>query len=282
MGNFMKKLLLSVAIASALGLTGCGGGDSVEDIKADVLENGETQLPLSRIVFDPANGGVSVPNDLLFNGTTDGTLNIPDEAAAIEAGQTPNYYDPSIALGALDGWSPIAPMSLAIDLVDGVTLDSTSASQPGVVRIYEATLGGQLSPDAECQNEASLTACKMGAELTFGVDFITTVSGNNLIVVPVKPLKAKQGYVLAITNLLMDSNGNSVAPSTTYESLRLDVETLPLPLDTQLTVQTIINSYEDGLGESGVDTDTVIYSAGFTTQSTIDVLDTVKSVMLVF
>lgn len=277
----MKKLILSVAIASALGLTGCGGGDSVEDIKEDVIESGETQLPLSRVVFDPANGGVSVPNDLLFSGTTDGTLNIPDEADAITAGETPNYFDPSIALGALDGWSTIAPMSLGIDLVEGVTLDATSASQPGVVRIFESTLGGQLSPDAECQSEASLTACKMGSELTFGVDFITTVSGNNLIVVPIKPLKAKQGYVLAITNLLMDSNGNNIAPSSTYESVRLDLETLPLPLESQLSLQTIINSYEDGLDESGVNTDTVIYSAGFTTQSTIDVLGTVKSVMLV-
>lgn len=302
----MKKLLLSVAIASALGLSGCGG-DSVEDIKADVIESGETQLPLSRVVFDPANGGVSVPNDLLLSvsidesalaaaqaandetevsrltlqalSLQDGTLNIPSET--VEAGETINYYDPSTAIGALDGWSTIAPMSLDIDLVDGVTLDSTSASQPGVVRIFEATLGGPLSADVDCQAEDSLTACKMGAELTFGVDFITTTSGNSLVVVPIKPLKAKQGYVLAITNTLMDSNGNSIAPSTTYESVRLDVETLPLPLESQLTVQTIINSYEDGLGESGVDTDTVIYSAGFTTQSTMDVLATAKLSMQV-
>lgn len=274
----MKKLMLSVAIASALGLSGCSG-DSISDIKEDVVNNGEAQLPLSRISFDPANSVVPVPNDLLFSGTTDGTLNFPGET--VEAGEAINYFDPSTALGALDGWSPIAPMSIAVDLVDGVTLNATTVSQPGAIRVFEATTGGPLSSDVECQAEASVTACKMGDELTFGVDFVSVASGDSIVMVPIKPFKAKQSYVIAVTNLVEDSNGNAIAPSTTYESVRLDVDTLPLPLDTQLQLQTIINSYEDGLSSSGVDTDTVIYSALFTTQSTEDVLATAKISMLV-
>ena len=64
----MNKLTLSVAVAVALGLTGCGG-DSLDDIKQDTGNN--TVKPYSRVVFDPgaATPRLSVPNDLLFQGT---------------------------------------------------------------------------------------------------------------------------------------------------------------------------------------------------------------------
>ncbi len=68
----MKKLLISLAVTSALGLTGCGG-DSLNDIKQDTANNDQVLVPASRVVFDPTASKVSVPNDLLFQGTTDGT-----------------------------------------------------------------------------------------------------------------------------------------------------------------------------------------------------------------
>ena len=81
----MKKLLLGVAIASALGLVGCGGGDNIAEIKQQVKDgnSGNSQAqPYSRVLFDPAKAKLSVPNDLLFNGTTDGTLHMPGENVA--------------------------------------------------------------------------------------------------------------------------------------------------------------------------------------------------------
>lgn len=278
MENFMKKLMLSVAVASALGLTGCGGGDTVAEIKQNTIDKGQQQLPLSRISFDPANAVVPVPNDLLFSGTTDGTLKMPGETVA--AGQKINYFDPQTSIGALDGWSTVAPMAITVELRTGVTLQPTSVAQAGAVRVFEATLGGPLSPDNDCKTKPSVTACKIGNELTFGVDFVSRVVGNQIVMVPIKPLKAKQGYVVAVTDMVMDSNGNSVAPSSTYQSVRIDVKTLPLPLPSQLQLQTIINSYEDVLGSAGVDESTLIYSAGFTTQSTADVFDVAKLGML--
>lgn len=274
----MKKLMLSVAVASALGLTACGGGDTVAEIKEEVIDNGGQQLPLSRIDYDPANAIVPVPNDLLFSGTTDGTLNMPGET--VPAGAAINYYDPSTAIGALDGWSTVAPMSINVKMAQGVSLEPTSVSQAGAVRVFEATLGGPLSPDAECTTAPSVSACKIGEELTFGVDFVTTVSGSQIVMVPIKPFKAKQGYLVAVTNLVTDSNGNALAPSSTYESVRIDINTKPLPLPSQLSLQTLINSYENALDGAGVDKDSLVYSAGFTTQSTSDVFDVTKLGML--
>ncbi|NRA71160.1 MAG: lipase [Gammaproteobacteria bacterium] len=277
----MKKLLLGVAIASALGLVGCGGGDNIAEIKQQVKDgnSGNSQAqPYSRVLFDPAKAKLSVPNDLLFNGTTDGTLHMPGENVA--AGKMPDYTDPQTAIGALDGWSTSVPFSLAVDFKDGVTIDATSAQSPGTVRIFEAIIGGPLSPKDDCKVTPAVSVCEGGAELQFGVDFVTKSGGQSLLVVPLKPFKASQGYLVVVTNALMDSNGNAVYPSTSYESVRLDVATQPLPLPAQLGLQKIINSYEKAAVAGGVTKDTIIYTAAFTTQSTDNVLETIKSLMV--
>ncbi|MFT5790023.1 MAG: hypothetical protein ACI8SJ_002147, partial [Shewanella sp.] len=65
----MKKLFLGVAITSALGLTACS-----EDSYNELVDKTEPLVPQSVLVFDPANKEVPLPNDLLFSGTLDGTL----------------------------------------------------------------------------------------------------------------------------------------------------------------------------------------------------------------
>ena len=55
--------------------------------------------------FDPANGVIPFPNNLLFSGTKDLTLNIPVDPSAADAG-------PKIAMNALDGFSTSAPWSV--------------------------------------------------------------------------------------------------------------------------------------------------------------------------
>ncbi|MGY0564514.1 MAG: hypothetical protein ACW7DQ_13660, partial [Paraglaciecola chathamensis] len=57
----MNKLLLSASIAAVLGLTGCNG-DSVADLETDI----PVEKPFARVVFDPANSDLNLPNDLLM------------------------------------------------------------------------------------------------------------------------------------------------------------------------------------------------------------------------
>ncbi|MCL1090477.1 lipase [Shewanella profunda] len=269
----MKRLILGVAIASALGLTGCG-----EDSYNELKDNTEVLIPESRMVFDPANSKVPLPNDLLFSGTTDGTLTIPGESSG-------NYVDPQIALGALDGWSTTSPISIDIDLAkkhDGtpLTLTAASVAQPGAVRMFEATVGGPLSSDPECTSKPSVSACKVGAELQFGVDFVSTASGNKVVILPLKPLKAGQSYIYATTDLIQDSEGRGIAPSTTYGLLKMDINTLPLETPDQLMLQTLVNSYEKGIAAAhNVDPSIISYSGLFTTQSVANVYETTKLLM---
>lgn len=272
----MKKMTLSVAVAAALGLSACGG-DTVEEL----AQEAPAVHPASRVSFDPGNAAGPVfplPNDLAFSGTTDGTLTVTGELN-LAPGQLPNYVDAGTAVGALDGWSTTTPFVIDIETRPGVTIDAATVSQPGVVRIFEAVLGNPTSP-GECATAPLLSACETGAELTFGVDFVTQLNGSQVVIVPIKPFKAKQSYVIALTNLVQDSNGNPIKGSSTYESVRRDINEFPLPLESQLALQTLINSYENGVASQGVDKDSLVYTGAFTTQSVVDVTETVKNLML--
>ena len=266
----MKKLVLSLAIASTLGLTACDS-ETIEDVKQEVEENGTAVTATARVVFDPSNGVLSVPNDLLFSGSVDGTLNIPVDDPT-------NSEDPFVALNALDGWSISNPFVLDIDFPAGTELDGNSVFNPSSVRIFEAVMGGDLT-DPDCTSVERGLACKIVGELTYTQDFITQKSGNSIAVVPLKPLKAKTSYLLAMTNNLQDNNGKAIAGSTTYELVRQDINEKPLGNEAQLGLQAVVNSYEKAIVSAGVESDSIIYSAALTTQSTTDVLSTVKSVM---
>ena len=171
----MKKLVLSLAIISALGLSGCGS-ETIEDVKQDVIDN-DSAVPISaRVVFDPSNGVLSVPNDLLFQGTLDGTLNIPVDDPT-------NGGDPFVALNGLDGWSTANPFVLDINFPEGNTLDGDSVFSPESVRIFEVEMGGGAD---ECASVVRGLACKVLGELVYTQDFITQKSGNAVAVVPLK------------------------------------------------------------------------------------------------
>ncbi|WP_019029399.1 VolA/Pla-1 family phospholipase [Colwellia piezophila] len=268
----MKKLALSLAIISALGLSACDS-ETIEDVQKEVAENGSAVKSLARIVFDPGadEPRLSVPNDLLFSGSQDGTLNLPVADAT-------DFSDPKVAMSALDGWSTTNPFVLAIDFPAGTSLDAASVFSGDSVKVYETLMGGDSS-DAGCAVVTRGLACKVVGELTFGIDFIAQAKGNSIAIVPLKPLKGKTGYVVALTNNLKDSNANSIAGSATYEAVRQDKDINPLVTPSQLQLQGIINSYEKAIIDAGADKDSLIYTFAMTTQSTTDVLFTVKSLL---
>lgn len=275
----MNKLLLSFAIASALGLAGCGG-ESLDEIKDDTQTGGEVQIPLSRVVYDPANGVLSPPNDLLLQGTQDGTLFMPGEKNAAGAHlDAPNYADPSTALGALDGWSTQNPFTIALNFTSGLTLDAASVQQAGAVYLVETLMGDPASPDADCRAVPRGAACKAVGSLTFGVDYVTRASGNSIAVIPLKPLKPATTYILVFTSALKDSEGRSVAPSSTYELVKQDITTKPLGTAAQLALQGVINSFENAVSAQSINKADIIYTAAITTQSTAPVFATIKQLM---
>ncbi|WP_281558973.1 VolA/Pla-1 family phospholipase [Thalassomonas sp. RHCl1] len=266
----MKKLVLSLAICSALGLSGCGS-ESNSDVIQETAENNTVAPANSRISFNPTAGVVSVPNDLLFSGTTDGTLNLPVTDAS-------DGSDPFVAMSALDGWSTINPFTIAIDFPEGRGLDGDSVFSPDSVKVYEMVMGGDAS-DADCTSLSLGLACKVVNELSFGTDFIAQASGNSIAIIPVNPLKGKTTYVVALTKNIQDDSGKSVLGSSSYELVQQDLATQPLATDAQKSLQAAVNSYENAIVAAGADRDSLIYTMAMTTQSTTDVLFTAKQLL---
>lgn len=238
----MKKMLLSLAITAAL--AGCGGGETLEDVK----NNTPPVIPAATVKFDPANGVISVPNDLLMSGTKDGTINIPGELSA-NGTSVPRsaYANPSLALGALDGWSSQVPYKVDLTFPANVSLDESSAGAPGSVRIFEVVMGASLT-DADCAAVPAGAGCKLLGELTFGVDFITKASGNAVAIIPLKPFKAGSSYINVLTTELKDSLGRSIEPSSTYGLVSGET---PLITESQLALQGVVNSYENVVTSGG-------------------------------
>jgi Pla-1/cef family extracellular lipase len=267
----MKKLLVSTSILAALGLAGCGG-ETIEDLQSEV----QLQTPVSRIVFDPANGNLNIPNDLLMlpgaDGFFDFTLNIP-------VADPTDFSDPQNALNVLDGWSTNHPFQLNIDVPADVALEATTLSAG--IRIFQATLGLDLA-DPECRAVAIPSAgCKMGDELTFGVDYVLQLADDDTVnVVPLKPLKAAQGHMVVVTDKLLDSSGKSVQGSITWDLVRQDITVNPLSSPSQLQLQTLVNTYITSLETVGYSRDEITYVQVFTTQSTNTVLSTIKQLQI--
>ncbi len=272
----MKKLILSLPVAIAMSLSGCGDDTTLADINTEVVNNDQTVEPIARVVFDPTGGKLSIPNDLLFSGTTDGTLELPDEVAARAANGAADYSDPGQAMGVLDGWSTQNPFVLSIDYPTGYQLGVDSVNAPGAVRIFQVKMGGEPG----CESVTRGLACQPVAELTWGVDFVTSASGNDIAVAPLKPLKSATTYIITLTDMLKDDAGRSVGPSATYQLVKQDINTHPLATPSQLALQGAVNSYEGVVSAGfGLSKDSIIYAAAMTTQSTGQILPTIKTMM---
>lgn len=269
----MRKLIICSSIAMSLGLAGCGSDDTIEDLQASAV----TVEPASRVVFDPGDGVLSAPNDLLIlpddSGFFDFTLNIPVDDPS-------NFADPQNALNVLDGWSTSHPFTLDFETPEGVGLDATTLSAG--VYLFEATLGLDIR-DPDCAAIAIPSAgCKVGDQLTFGVDYVLSLSADEetINIVPLSPLKAAQGYMLVVTTDLKDNNGNAVLGSSSWESVRQDITEAPLSSESQLALQTLVNSFVNVLEPVGFTREEISYVSAFTTQSTTFVMETVKQVHL--
>lgn len=297
----MKKLVLSIAITSALGLTGCED-TTLEDVqqenaaaKAELKAEAVAKLttPRVRTVFDPSGGNISIPNDLLFSGTTDGTLEIPAEVAQKEAGDV-DFTNPQIALGALDGWGTQNSFTIALDYdSDELQIDPATLQVPGAVALYQVEKFPSLTdPNCSDATKAGLL-CKGLKQLQFGVDYVATLSGKNIAIVPLKAFEAGTSYVVALSDDIKDSLGNALAPSSTYASVKTDINSSPLVLpsipDSELNatqagirlLQTMVNNFEDVLeADLGADASKITYTQAFTVQSagvpTSDPLQIVK------
>ena len=282
----MKKLALCLAITSALGLTACDDttlddvNESTSDLRTQQTQLGnDAQDPRVMVVFDPGNSLLSIPNDLLFSGTSDFTLEMPDEVAAKMADQDVDWGNPSAVLGALDGWGTQNSFVIELEYEEGAPeLNAASVASGDAVAMYEVITFPELSVEACSDSSLAGLMCQGVDKLTFGVDYFTSVVGGNIVVTPLKPLPAGKTFAVALTKEIVDANGNALSPSSTYGALEAPIATHPLvdPNKTDLTeteagiqtLQVMVNNFESTLARDfSADAGAIVYTQVFTTQS---------------
>ena len=266
--------LFNKACLSAVTLTlvACGSGNTdevtINNVRpAEVTANANA----SRIVFNPVDGQLPVPSDLLFSGTTDGTLEPPDEVAERAAGNI-NYGNPGTALGGLDGWSQQMPLQLTLALADGVTIDATTL--PANVLMVEVKPG--TTPGPQC----TTGACAPEKALTYGVDFVAVPGTNSLAVVPLKPLKPATTYLVGLKNGILDSNGNALLGSALYEQVTKSSEEQSFNNASLAGLQGATNNYEGVIAAAtGSDANGFIFSSAWTTSSVGKSLSAIRGLL---
>jgi Pla-1/cef family extracellular lipase len=275
----MKKSLLSLSIIMLVGLSGCLGGNTPELTTVEEPEEVVLEEPYVRVVFNPATGDLNIPNDFLMipsGNFFDFTLNT-------EAEETFDAGNPQHALSALDGWSTQYPFSIRVSLPEGMDIDPSSVSASSI-RIFEATQALE-GDSAVCQTLAAEIGapgvpCDLGEEVQYGVDFVAsyTPGSGAISVVPLKPFKSSQGYMLVVTNDLTATDGRIVKGSITWELARQNINTNPLGSADLLQLQGLVNSLVNVLQPAGLETNDISYAAYFSTQSVGDVVASVKKI----
>ncbi len=234
-----------------------------------------------------ANYGIfPYPTDLYFNGSTDGTLNIPAEAAV---------FPQRAAMNELDGFSTTASsyfrMSEAVKN-DPVVLNSS-------IRVIQAQMLRQAN--------GVYAPIQPTGVLQPGVDYNVVVSsdvdtgGKEVEIKWLKPLAASSGtglgtgYIVLVTDGLLNTSDVAATPDSDYMTVRTEaineigraiasgdpatyVPTCPGISDAtlngicRLTYAHLLIGSNPALGPAAVNPADVILSYSFTTESTRDAL----------
>jgi dienelactone hydrolase len=257
-----------LALAGALLLFGCG-----DDIDTDFTTVAPDSAGASTsrgflANFDLTQKLIPTATDLLLNGTTDLTLNIPvDDPADIS--------NPRVAINALDGFSTVAPISTTF--ASGV--DPASLT-PETVRVFEVTLDtlGGAKPVGGPVNGVT-------RELTFGVEFVATLSsvdptGSTLVILPLAPLKPRTSYLVALTSGIKATDGRSAMAADNYLAAKtVETSFVGTPAEALEPVRQLVHAQEAALAAFGMDPAPVVLSWTFTTQSVGVVLNTVRALV---
>jgi len=177
---------------------------AAEPIEYPTNKDGSTITGILTADFDPTAAVVPIPTNLFFSGTTDLTLNPP-------VADPNDFGDPLVALSAMDGFSTTEKwVTTFTGRPHG--LDPASVVPGQSVRMFEvSTVFGTI-----------VQVSGIVRELTPGVDYVAVAQGNNLAILPLKPLKEMTTYMAVLTNDINDTQGNDATPDTFYHIAKAD------------------------------------------------------------
>ena len=233
--------------------------------------------------FDPANGILPTPTNILFSGSTDGTLNIP----------ITDPSDPSSALvqaiNALDGFSTVAPAIATFS----ATVDPATLIAGDTVRMYEVELDNPfLNPTSDTPFAVTRVVQELVGEFDFTVNLLAADPEQRTVeILPLRPLQPKTGYMVVLTD---DIHGpNSAVPSLpdlTYIFARYErgplVDQNGSSLFANLSdaqaqalepIRRLVVAQEEAVASTGFRKGRIILSWSFMTQSIDDTLHNIRA-----
>ncbi|MBC7004099.1 fumarate hydrolyase [Photobacterium sp. BZF1] len=250
----MNKSILALSIAASLVLAGCGNDTKVENKVSYEDHIAKSLQAGTKIKFDVLTAPI-LPTFLAMD-STDGTLST--EGSVGDENYKTDLSDPLTALGKTDGWSVSQPILMPFDG------DLNLMSAQGAFHLIETTspLSGDLKVKGILQN---------------GVDYTVVTLDGNLTVIPKNPLNPKSEYMFAVTDTLVDDQGEPVGMSESYAALKTTVKP---PSSDLIDAQKVTHAIEATIAAAkGIDSKSIIYSSWFTTASVGDVLDTTKAII---
>ncbi|MEZ9203691.1 VolA/Pla-1 family phospholipase [Vibrio splendidus] len=260
----MKKLFNVSLLASAMFLAGCGDDSSSSGASTAIqyeqyIQDSLAQATSIKFQLTGADIAVPLPSFALMD-ATDGTLGLPTSG-------NDSLTNPIAAMNTMDGWSTSMPIIMDFEgtgLADGVATGG----------VYLLKLSGSLTSE---------TAPTVTGILTLGTDFnvLSSASSDKFTIVFNESLDASSEYVLALSNELTDVNGDPVGMSASYAALKSSAVTYTegsLAQAQQVTqgVEKIFAG-ANAQGAINLDTENIIYSTWFTTESVGDSLFATKA-----
>lgn len=200
--------------------------------------------------FAPQGGEMPFPNDLYFNGSEDGTINIPVMHAdnPIEA--------PIRAVNAVDGFSTQAPISAYFSQ----PIDKSTVVGGKTVFVFEVT-----------EDPATHAVTGVVGPLTPGVDYTAGVSPANptiLTINPLHPLNTSSAYEVVLTDGIKSRSGSAATADTQYAAIKEALnsgEDLSDPTLNQIKL--LEGAMLQVAGGAGIDPQHIVLTFSFATQS---------------
>lgn len=268
----LKKTLLSLAItASTAGLTACNISsiDNNEKVDSTAVLSGQAGFEVSTVTpqFQPTNvAGPVVPLniDLLFAdaSTTDGTANTADTLPPV-----------TTAINKLAGFSTTA--AIYMNFTGALDPESVVAGQT-VYLVKLKNANDDASIDALDIASIKATGDLAAADQPVGgtdyeANYITLDDGatHTIQILPKTPLEPKTKYVVAFTNGIQSASGEAASASGDTLLIRSQ-QVIPEALQ---PIRTLVSLWDTAAKEvNGIDSDNLILSYAFTTNSGPDIL----------
>lgn len=254
-----RKTLISLAVASTVGLSGClDDGSNTKNANPDYKISNPDFSGKTWPIFNPITSELPIPNDLIFDSKQgDGTFGVSDSSPPV-----------TTALNELSGASTVAPAVIQLNgKVDASTVKAGST-------VFLIELKYASGDPVQALSNSEPPTIDPDNQPAFRAD-VETLDGTSAIrILPLKPLDPRKRYVVAVTTGIKDVSGQNIVGSPSYQSLTDEEQ--PLGNSALAPVRTLINSLWEPLvtaATSGAVTDSnLALTYSFTTSNDEKVL----------